>query len=406
MSRQGPARRLVFALFALSGALAPASFAGADPPAANTALFATGPHGERWSRALEARLGPFDPDPVASAAAAPDRIARERMDALAGVEAQLLAARRQAASLREREALASLAAAERTIDALADVPGASAWAAEVQLQLGAVAAQAGMLELARSAFRRAATLEPGRRLLPAEAAPEVVALCDRIHGERAAAPTGSFVVEVAQPAAVRARVFLDDVAQGTTPAAVRAIAGRHLLRVEAAGHRSYGSFIDVLSGQRPVLAVQLTPTPRLELARALERAARAGELAGLVDGLRAAHARGEHAIASALWVETAVPAARALIVYCDRDGCRGPTRARAGAPIALVSSAADAAKLSSARTWLSRPARESEAAPPLWKRWYVWGGTALAVAAGSVALGLALQPEPERRLQVEVIPLE
>jgi len=408
MSRQAPARRLVFAFGALLCSAAPAPRAAADAPEQSTSprivLFASGPHAERWAQVLATRLGPLDRDPVANAEREQPSVARERMRALAKVEALLVEARRQAAGLREREALASLAAAERAVDGLADVPGVSAWAAEVQLQLGAVAAQAGLTSLAEVAFRRAASLEPGRRLLPAEAAPEVVALCARAHAELAAAPTGVFALQVSTTGA---RVFLDDAELGGGQVRARAVVGRHVLRIEAPGHRTYGSFIDVLAGERPALAVQLTPLPRLELARELTRAVRDGQLVRIAGELRAAGGRGTAPeIAAVLIAETAGSVDRALLVRCDRAGCRGPTRARLRGQLVLATAALDEAELAHARAWLSRLEREPVTPPlPLWKRWYVWGGAALALTAGALALGFALQPEPERQLRVEVDPL-
>ncbi|HMI93506.1 MAG TPA: PEGA domain-containing protein [Polyangiales bacterium] len=361
----------------------------------------SGPHAERWARTLAGQLGPLDRDPVASAERAQPSVARDRMRELARVEAWLVEARRQAAALREGEALASLAAAERAVDGLADVPGSSAWAAEVQLQLGAVAAQAGLISLAQVAFRRAASLEPSRRLLPAEAAPEVVALCARAHAELAAAPTGVFTLQVSTAGA---RVFLDDAELGGGRVRARAVVGRHALRIEAPGHRTYGSFIDVLSGERPAFAVQLTPLPRLELARELARAVRDGQLGGVASALRAAGGVGRAPeIAAVLIAETAGSSDRALLVRCDRTGCRGPTRAHGSGPIAFAVPPLDEARLAHARAWLWRLEREPGIAPlPLWKRWYVWGGAAIALTAGAVALGFALQPEPERRLRVQV----
>jgi hypothetical protein len=405
MSREGPARRLVCAFCAVLAAAAESSPAAADAPQPGVALFASGPHAERWARSLDAQLGPLDRDPVGHAERMQPSVARDRMRALAEVEALLVAARRQAATLRERDALASLATAERAVDGLADVPGVSAWAAEVQLQLGAIAAQAGLTSLAQAAFRRAASLEPRRRLLPAEAAPDVVALCARVHAELAAAPTGTFAVQVTTPFS---RVFLDDVELGGGQVRARAVVGRHVLRVEAPGHQPYGSFIDVLAGERPALLVQLTPLPRLELARALSHAALAGDLARIAGALGDAAAHGAAAeIAVVLLVETGARADRALVVRCDPSGCGQAARAREHSPVRLSTRALDENGLARGRAWLSRlDDRTPEPTPaPLWKRWYLWGGAALALTAGAIALGVALQPEPERRLRVEIDPL-
>jgi hypothetical protein len=431
MSRESAARRVVFACCALlwAGSSArvfaddPASGSGIAPAlrggaSARIALFASGPHAQGWARALARQWGPLEADPVAHAAALPPRIARGRMQALARIEGLLLDARGQAASLREADALASLAAAERTAEGAADVPGIAAWMAEVQLQLGAVAAQAGALELAEAAFRRAATLEPGRQLLPAEAAPDVVARCARIHTELAAAPAGSFEVQAfvgrdAAPALhggasspASARVFLDDVELGVAPVRARAVVGRHVLRVEASGHEGYGAFIDVLPGERPALAVQLTPLPQLELARALRQAVQSGMLTRVPAVLNAASTGARSHLEAVAVVETSESGARALIVRCDRAGCGAPIRATREQPVALGSGELTGERLIAARTWLSSPRSRSasDQNTPLWRRWYLWGGTALAVAAGALAVGFAAQPAPAHRLRVEVDP--
>jgi hypothetical protein len=429
MSRESPARRVVFACCALlcaassTRALADDAATGAGiPPLRARAssshrivLFASGPHAQAWARALARQWGELEEDPVTVAAALPAGIARARMDALARIEGLLLDARVQAASLREADALTSLAAAERAAEGAADVPGIAAWMAEVQLQLGAVAAQAGALELSEAAFRRAATLEPGRQLLPAEAAPDVVARCARIHAELAASPAGAFEVRAA-PAP--ARVFLDDVELGAAPVRARAVVGRHVLRVEASGHDDYGAFIDGLPGERPALAVQLTPLPELERARALQQAVQGGTVTRVPAVLNAfcgpAPARrgdgcsrvGRSDLDAVAVVETADSGTRALIVRCDRSGCRAPIRALREQPIALGSGVLNDEQLIAARAWLSAPRARptSDQNTPLWGRWYLWGGTALAVAAGALAVGFAAQPAPEHRLRVEVDP--
>jgi hypothetical protein len=384
----------------LCGALSARALAD-DSVSPRIALFASGPQADVWARALARQWGPLERDPVARAAALAPSIARSRMNALARIEALLMDARSEAASLHESDALASLAAAERVAEGVADVPGIAAWMAEVQLQLGAVAAQAGALALAEAAFRRAATLEPGRQLLPAEAAPDVVALCTRIHAELAVTPAGAFDVR-AEPAG--ARVFLDDADLGRAPVRARALVGRHVLRVEASGHIGYGSFIDVLPGERPALAVQLTPLPQLELARALLQSVQSGELARVSAELRAAERVGRADYDAVAIVETAASAARALVVRCDRSGCVAPIRALRAQPIALGAGAFAPDQLVRARLWLSAPGRDEAGGQnaPLWRRWYVWGGAALALAAGALAVGFAAQPAPEHRLRVEV----
>ncbi|MFW6051426.1 MAG: hypothetical protein ACODAU_09640, partial [Myxococcota bacterium] len=129
---------------------------------------------DRWGQRLRRRADEgvrIVADPVADAAGAPGGVAPARLDALARAEALLVQARRHAAGLEEPEALAALAQARRLLEAHADVPGAAAWLAEAHLLQGIVAAHSGRPAVAEQALGAAATLDPGRRLRAAEAAP-------------------------------------------------------------------------------------------------------------------------------------------------------------------------------------------------------------------------------------------
>src|SRR5262249_20886119 len=143
----------------------------------------------------------------------------------------------------------------------------------------------------------------------------------------AIAATGALAVRVN---AERAQVYLDDVAQGRAPLTVRAAVGRHLLRVEAAGHRAYGTFIDVFEGTRPPLSIAPAPEPAQVAARALDRAAQSGDYAAVARATRSLkQAGGELA---AVWVmELAERGPRALLERCDAAGCFGPVRVNGGA---------------------------------------------------------------------------
>ena len=353
----------------------------------------------RWRERLARAYGALELDPdVWLRSAQPQRgIEPSRLAALARIDQQLARAQGRAAAFAEDEALAELAQAADLGEQLADVPGAAAWNAEIQLRLALIAAQAGQDGVAESAFRRAATLDPARRLLDAEAAPEVVARGVRVQRETALGARGEFDVRVL---AADARVYLDDVALGRAPAHVRAPVGRHVLRVEAPGRVSYGAFIDVLEGARPALVVEPVPSPELERARALARAARRGNYAQVAEGLAAPDAPSD-----VLVLETARTSQRALLVACDAHGCRRPLRiAGAALPSALPLPALDSDSLARDRSWLgAAPAATDAASTPWWQRWYVWAPLA-AAAAGATALALASEPAPAQHLRVVVEP--
>jgi hypothetical protein len=382
-------------------------FSATDPARADDAkllVFAPEPPRDaaRWQARLARAYGALDLDPerwLRHGNARPG-IDPARLAALARIEAQLAHAAERAAALAEGEALAALAQAADLGEQLADMPGAAAWNAEIQLRLAVIAAQAGQDGLAESAFRRAATLDPARRLLDAEAAPEIVARATRVHRESVLGARGE--IEVRVPAD-GAQVFLDDVAQGGAPARLRAPVGRHVLRVEAPGRVTYGAFIDVLEGARAPILVEPAPSPELERARALASAARRGEYARVSDGLAQ-----DGSLGDVLVLEIAEGSARALLVACAADGCRRALRiAGSRAPGELPEARLDAAELTRDRAWLApAPAAARAEDAPWWHRWYVWAPLA-AVAAGATATALALssgQTTPPQRLRVVVDP--
>jgi hypothetical protein len=356
----------------------------------------------RWQARLARAYGALDLDPeLWLRHGSPQRgIEPARLAALARIEAQLAHAAERAAALAEDEALAALAQAADLGEQLADMPGAAAWNAEIQLRLAVIAAQAGQDGLAESAFRRAATLDPARRLLDAEAAPEIVARATRVQRESVLGARGE--IEVRVPAA-GAQVFLDDVAQGGAPARLRAPVGRHLLRIEAPGRVTYGAFIDVLEGARAPIVVDPAASPELERARALASAAQHGDYTRVSDGLER-----DASLGDVLVLETAEGSSRALLVACAQDGCRRALRiASSRAPEGLPDARLDAAQLTRDRAWLApSPAAARDEATPWWRRWYVWAPLA-AVAAGATATALALssgQTTPPQRLRVVVDP--
>jgi hypothetical protein len=354
---------------------------------------------EAWTKLVSARQGPLERGDLAWARL-PPTIARARIGLLADIESRLAEARAHAAALREADALATLAQAASLSEQLGDVPGAAAWQAEVQLTIGAIAAQAGLQAFAEFSFRRAALLEPGRRLLQAEAPPTVVEAYERVARRLALSPVGGFEVRSAVPAA---SVYLDDVLQGVAPLRVRAIVGRHLLRVQAAGYRPYGALIDVLEGSRPPIEIALSPEPVLDAAEQLEQAARRGDYDGVVRGLRAVREFTGSAY-STLVVELSQDARRALLVRCQVSGCDGAERLPDQTGGTPERHALTAPGLRRDRDWLAAHPIAAEA-PSWWQHWYVWGGAlVLTAAVGATFWALGAEPDPDPRLRVVIEP--
>jgi hypothetical protein len=319
------------------------------------------------------------------------------------VEDLLAAARRSRAELDEGTALRRLAEAQRLAWEALSVPGAAAFCAEVELQLAVTAAQAGHWELAADSLARAARLGAPRRLLAAEASPEVVALADRVFRDAAAGAEGELPISVDAPGA---RLFLDDIDRGLAPQRVRARVGTHALRIEAAGRVPYHARIEVAQGTRPAQRFVLAPDPRA-LAKARVRAALGADATTL------AYATSElfeaaPELAQLVWSERDIRAQRRLVYICDAQGCRDPIRFEGDAPLTTRSAAGLTPEtLRAARDWmhavraLADPPALAESSP-WWNRWYVWTAlAALAIGAGTAAV-VALEPPPERKLRVVV----
>lgn len=310
----------------------------------------------------------------------------------------LLRARAAAGSLDEAEALRLLVGARRLVEDHAQVPGASRWLAEVETSIGTVALHAGMRNLGEAALARAVSLDPSRKLRSGEALPTVVARARELAAEHATAPEARFEVRAD---AAGARVYLDDRFVGDAPAEVRAPVGRHVLRIEAPGHRAWGRVVDLTAGRRLPLFVRLPVAPRERALRALASVGSLWEAAALT----------AEAQVRLWWIEVGDgPRDRALLYECGPSGCSAPVHLEGawhepGPPIPWDT-------LETARRVAGRWLRAGpELLPPplrrpLRRRWQVWLPVSVAAAALAVGLGVGLRPEPSQRLQVRIDPTE
>jgi hypothetical protein len=314
--------------------------------------------------------------PRAAALETDEGVHVDRLRALASIERAIVTAREEAARLDESDALARLTRARTAIADLGDVPGVARFAAEVELAIGLVAAQAGRRALAEQSLRAAVALDATREIGAAEAPPDVVAIADRLRREVATGPRGHFAIRV--EGGVVAEVYLDDRRVGAAPTTIEAPVGRHVVRVEARGHRSYARFVDVFEGERTPWSVALAPTRRHTSLQRLDDATDAGDLRAVRDALGAID---EPARVVFLFASNA----RAFVVVCVDDRCEGPSRVEDDGALAAARPARDDA-LRRARDEANRPTRALVTETPRARR-SVRRGVPPAVAA--VAAGVA-----------------
>lgn len=338
----------------------------------------------------------------------PAVLREELVEQLAEVEALLHQAREARARLEAARAFDLLERADRLARASLEVPGASAWYAEVQLAIAVAAAEAGQTSLAEAALARASTIDPGRTLGAAEAPPPLVARAERVAREVASGPRGRFEVQASVPGA---RVALDGRELGEAPLLVEAPVGTHVLRVEAPGHRTWARTIDVFEGSRPEISIGLSPEPATEVARAMRAASEARDIDGVVAAL-AALRRMERAPRGLWLVEVSSGATdRALLVGCRPDGCSAPIRLDVGRvesalpeDLEALPGTLEAAALASARRWLDEPIATDIAPPPPRMRADAWLWALVGVAATGAVVGVlvATAPGPTSRAQYVV----
>lgn len=386
------------------------SAAAQDEPAVHLVWHAAGGPSELWARRVERRIADEDLTTHTDDAWARARGAdlSEAYAALVRVDSALAAARDAMRAFDEHRALRALAAAREDATIALALPGAVAWAAEVELAIGRDAAHAGLTALARASFARAFAIAPQRALGSAEAAPDVVALAHDVMTEMRAQPAGRFDLTVDVD---HATVLLDDQRLGSAPLRIETRAGTHVLRVEADGSEPYVAWIDVLAGTRPPMTISLAPTRLLGALAAAHRAMDADAIDELPSHLAVIEAAvGESVV---VWyVEASMgPLDRALATPCDARACRAPSRLETGtlsSPLAaLDASPLDAHARRAAMLWRDEPLPIEAPSPPYdpWREAWPWAliGTGAALVLGGVITGvvIATEPPPQHILSIE-----
>ena len=330
-------------------------------------------------------------------------VSPSRIRVFAEVERDLFEARRMAVDLREGAALALLARARGKVEGHVDVPGATAWLAEVETAIGIVAAQAGRDALAQQSIVRAVSLDPERGIRAGEAPPALVEQARRASVAVLSAPIGSFEVRCDARGSV---VYLDGERVGSAPQIVRARSGRHVVRVEAPGYRSYGRVVDLLEGARPTFEVALAPGRPMVAAERLRGSLRRLEFSAIQTLLPRV------GIDEAWSVWIGGRSDRALIARCAVAGCNVPQRLddSGAVDIGIHESAPVVRDLRSALAeglrWLGAPDMESSEPTPFYLNGWLWAGVGAISAAiiASVLIASALGGEREEVPQIVVDP--
>ena len=363
-------------------------------------------------------------------------VSAAQLERMHTVDLAVVRAKAALAALDEVQALRELAHAESALLQTLSLPGATVFYAEIELQLGVCAAQLGQDGLASAAFMRSARVDPSRRLLAGEAAPDVVALANRAFARASVAPEG----EVRIVANVTgAQLFVDDVPLGASPRIVRARAGMHVLRVEAPGFAAYASLFEIVEGVRPDQHVVLSELAATRALAQLERAwmpsaSTAAHTASADTAAQEISAATRELFAVAPELEGVALSERAALgqrgafILCTRQGCGAPVLApRAHMPNLSTSrlrpeQALSNANLQAARAWLRSESEPNAATPtrmPLhaaadehrdgraassWRSWLAWSAGSAAVVGAAIAIGVAAWPDAVRTQRLTVDP--
>lgn len=326
---------------------------------------------------------PFDPLSVDAS----------RVELVRSLGEAIAAAWEHLGQLEQGEAITRLARARQQAEANADLPGIASWMAELEAMTAVTAAQipgASWAQLTDQSLERMASLDGNRVLRPAEAPPQLVARADAARQRVRAAPQAVFEISTNAPEAL---LFLDDELVGTLPRRVELGAGRHLLRVTAPEHTSFGQVIDFDSGQRVEMRVRLSRYPHAVRQEAVRNATTLEEARSVLEA-------GD----VLWWSETSDRGS--IDVECSIEGCTAPrmhlpTMSPVRGQHILDEDEFQVAWMD-AKSWLVY----TEPPPPEQRRWFqhwgVWAGIGTAVIVGIAASARALRPEPETRFDTTI----
>jgi hypothetical protein len=179
------------------------------------------------------------------------------------------------------------------------------------------------------------------------------------------------------------------------PVSVEVEVGRHVLRIEAPGYRSWGQIVDLMEGRRRPWDVTLSPNERERRRRRLADA----ELWMVPSVLEAP--------AELRWVH--VGERRVLVTHCTSSGCADPIIRDAGEALAPLDRA-EVLPTAIARRWAAGlndlgPDDAGAVPPPpvpWWRKGTTWVAVAIGAAVAGVALGFSLRPDARQELRVIV----
>ena len=242
---------------------------------------AADPHLRAESSAVEARIRKIAspqlqwlPAAVAHRALTAEGGAAERAKSVLQARLRLARAVEKFRELEDSAALTLVADVTASLSAVSQSPGAIELLAEAHLLAGAVFLARGRIDAAQARLRRALQLRPTIEAPPTRYAPRVRAELAALRGDPG--PVGRLEIVLSEPAP-KAGVFVDGRQRSGTvepplqsrPAGTDRIIvedlprGRHLVRISAAGQRSFHTTVNVVASQTTRLEARLTPDPEV-----------------------------------------------------------------------------------------------------------------------------------------------
>ncbi|MFL5321892.1 MAG: PEGA domain-containing protein [Myxococcaceae bacterium] len=192
---------------------------------------------------------------------------------LSAAESQLAAARQMMLNFQFKQALTQLRTARQTIEP--EIPALRDYAplVDILLQTAIAAQYAGDKKAAGVVFAELARLRPDIRIDPRQYPPEMIAEFDKVRLAQSNIARGRFLI-TSTPAG--AKVFVDELEVGVTPATVALFPGDHILRVASDGYYDSVERLKIVSYQKAEKNVELKQNEALASVSVLESAVRKG----------------------------------------------------------------------------------------------------------------------------------